>query len=75
MRTDWSLLAILAAWIAAVILGLWLFGSGPTEEEIHLRQYCAMVALNKKEPELGWPDYDKAFDKQCNEDGTVKEDQ
>lgn len=74
MRTDWSMLFILAAWLGACLFGLWLFGSGPTEEEIHLRRYCDMVALHKENPEVGWPDYDKVFDKLCNEDGTVKED-
>ena len=37
------------------------------------RQYCDLVALHKQNPDLGWPDFDKRFERDCNADGTVKE--
>lgn len=40
--------------------------------EIEQAQYCRMVAMHERNPELGWPDYEKAYDVACNADGTVK---
>lgn len=36
-------------------------------------QYCRMVHMHQQSGgEVGWPDYDNAYDTACNDNGTVK---
>lgn len=39
--------------------------SGPDELEAQQRKYCGMVALNRADPTVGWPDYNGTFDEEC----------
>lgn len=41
--------------------------------QMQQKQYCQMVHdWQQSGGEVGWPDYDKAYDVACNADGTVK---
>jgi hypothetical protein len=49
----------------AIGLALCATGTGPDELEVELRQYCEMVALNRADPTVGWPDFHKTYDSEC----------
>lgn len=42
-----------------------IVGTGPDELELQQRQYCEMVALNRADPTVGWPDFHKTYDSEC----------
>ncbi len=53
-----------------------LFIGGIFEKQtlnLEQQRYCEMVALNKAEPEYGWPDFKDSFDTECNPDGSVRD--
>ena len=55
--------------ICAILAGLLLFGlvgaMDAEDEQAQLEHYCEMVKLNKKDPSLGWPDYDGIYHTAC----------
>lgn len=55
--------------ICAVLAGFILFALVGTmdaeDEQAQLEHYCEMVKLNKKDPSVGWPDYDRIYDTAC----------
>lgn len=61
---DMALFAALAA-LAFLLIGAAL--SGPSEEDLQRQQYCDMVAMNKQDPETGWPDFHGTFEQECKE--------
>lgn len=42
-----------------------LLGSGPDPVGLDQQQYCEMVALNRADPTVGWPDYNDNYDEVC----------
>lgn len=40
-------------------------GDIPTDEDLTHRQYCEMVALNRADPTVGWPDFNNSYDQEC----------
>lgn len=42
-----------------------LFNSGPDPVELEQRRYCEMVKLNRADPTIGWPDYNRNYDEVC----------
>lgn len=49
----------------AIGLALCALGTGPDELEAEQRQYCEMVALNRADPTVGWPDFNESYDSEC----------
>lgn len=48
-------------------LALTVVGDDPDGAEANARQYCEMVALNRADPDLGWPDFNKSYDRECTD--------
>lgn len=50
-----------------IVIGaaLCVIGTGPDELETQQRQYCEMVALNRADPMVGWPDFNESYDSEC----------
>lgn len=42
-------------------------GDDPDGAQAELDQYCEMVALNRADPTVGWPDFDKSYDRECTD--------
>lgn len=40
-------------------------GDDPDGAQAELRQYCEMVALNRADPTVGWPDFNESYDSEC----------
>lgn len=55
--------------ICAILAGLILFGlvgaMDAEDEQAQLEHYCQMVKLNKKDPSVGWPDYNGVYNEAC----------
>lgn len=56
---------ILIAWIVAAVIAAAVLSVGPGEEQADQDQYCEMVALNKQDPSVGWPDYNHNYEEVC----------
>lgn len=64
-KAGFLILGIVAGLTVSAVL------SGPDELEMEQRQYCEMVALNREDPTLGWPDFNNTYDSECtHENGT-----
>ena len=72
-RTQSNLVLYVILVIVFIILGS-MGVSGFKDDSLALqeRQYCSLVALHRDNPDIGWPDYEHRFDRDCNADGTVK---
>lgn len=49
----------------ALALAIAAIGEDPDGAQAELRQYCKMVALNRQDPDLGWPDFHGTYDSEC----------
>lgn len=63
MKTSRKLKLLFAG--IAVGAALWIIGTGPDELEAQQRQYCEMVALNRADPTVGWPDFNESYESEC----------
>lgn len=62
-------------WTIGIVLAcclLMLVMPGPSEEDAQQAEYCRMVAMYKKNPGTGWPDYERTFATHCTPDGKVR---
>lgn len=55
----------------AIGIAILVMAAGPDELELEQQRYCEMVALNRADPTVGWPDFDKSYDRECT-DGKAK---
>lgn len=69
MKFDGSALIFLAVGLS---IGT-LLSSCPKAPDMEEAQYCDLVALHKRDPTLGWPDYRGTFDQLCTPEGKVKD--
>lgn len=58
---TWAALAVGVA--AGLVLSSMASGPDPLTREQAM--YCEMVEINKQDPELGWPDYNHTYNKEC----------
>lgn len=54
-----------------IVLVAAMLGGEKDEAEAQAAMYCEMVALHQIDPTVGWPDYNKTYDRDC-EYGTPK---
>ena len=64
-KTENIIVVASALAIAAALLYMDNLMGVPDPFEVDRANYCSMVALNKSDPELGWPDYNNSYDKEC----------
>jgi hypothetical protein len=63
-----SLLQIIWASTGILLLFTVLLIAGATDQDIESHEtalYCEMVAINKADQTLGWPDYKRTYDEVC----------
>lgn len=61
LQTIWSLTAFLALFTVLLV-------AGATDQDIESDEtalYCEMVAINKADQTLGWPDYKRTYNEVC----------
>lgn len=67
---DGSLkIASLKGWVIAYVIVAILLAAkacaGPDPIDQEQAMYCEMVALNKQDPSVGWPDYNHNYQEVC----------
>lgn len=63
-----SLLQTIWASTGILLLFTVLLVAGATDQDIESHEtalYCEMVAINKADQALGWPDYKRTYDEAC----------
>jgi len=63
-----SLLQIIWASTGILLLFTVLLIAGATDQDIESHEtalYCEMVAINKADQTLGWPDYKRTYNEVC----------
>jgi hypothetical protein len=61
LQTIWASTGILLLFTVLLI-------SGATDQDIESHEtalYCEMVAINKADQTLGWPDYKRTYEEVC----------
>ena len=61
LQTIWASTGILLLFTVLLI-------AGATDQDIESHEtalYCEMVAINKADQTLGWPDYKRTYDEVC----------
>jgi hypothetical protein len=71
--TNHAMLYVVLTVVALLLAAAAIGGFRDDTLLLEQKQYCQMVYQWKQSGgEVGWPDYDKAYDVACNANGTVK---